>query len=133
MEDVAGDIEGQLGVIAANAIRRQEGVDQPEDGGDAGPAEQQVDDAEPVAPEIEVMRAEAAEEDGEEDADDLVFAGALILGIEEGALGIVHVAGVNGVRELHVVSGFLFGLADDHTRKGAAWFRDDPGGICSSA
>ena len=43
------------------------------------------------------MDAEAAEEEREEDADDLIFAGAPVFGVEPGALLVVHAGGVDGV------------------------------------
>ncbi len=48
-----------------------------------------------------MVDAEAAEEDCEQDADDLVFAGALVFGKEPGSLMIVHVGGVDGIDWIH--------------------------------
>lgn len=100
-EDLAGDVGGLLGVVAADAAGGEEGVDPAEHGGDAGPGEEQVEDAEAVAAEVEVVDSEAAEEDGEEDSDDLVAAGLLVLGVEPGALLVGHVGGVDGFGGLH--------------------------------
>jgi hypothetical protein len=51
--------------------------------------------------EVEVMDAKASEEDGEEDSDDLVFAGLFVFGVEPRALLVVHVDGVNGIDWVH--------------------------------
>ena len=64
---------------------------------DGRPEEKQVEQAEAGASEVEVVDAEAAEEDGEEDTGDLVLAGAFVLGVEPGALLVVHTCGVDAV------------------------------------
>lgn len=94
-EDLGGDVSGLLGVVAADAAGGEEGIDEAEDGGDASPAEQQVEDAETVAAQVEVVDPKASKEDGEEDADDLVAASVLVLGVEPGALVVGHVCGVD--------------------------------------
>jgi len=84
----------------AAALSEQDMADL-EHGGDAGPGEEEVEDAEAVAAEVEVVDSEAAEEDGEEDSDDLVATGLLVLGVEPGALLVGHVGGVDGIGGLH--------------------------------
>jgi hypothetical protein len=100
-EDVAGDVEGLGGVVLADAAWHEESFDPGDDHGDAGPGEDEVEKAEAVATEVEVMDAEAAEEDGEEDADDFVLAGAFVFGVEPGSLLVVHVGGVGGIDWVH--------------------------------
>ena len=102
-EDLAGDVHGLHSVVAADAAGHKEGLDPADDHGDAGPGEDEVEKAEAIAAEVEVMDAEAAEEDGEEDADDLVLAGAFVFGVEPGALLVIHVDGVDGVDGVHGV------------------------------
>jgi hypothetical protein len=102
-KDLAGDVHGLHDVVAANAAGHKEGFDPADDHGDAGPGEDEVEDAEAVAAEVEVMDAEAAEEDREEDAGDLVLAGSLVFGVEPGALLVVHVDGVDRVDGVHGV------------------------------
>ena len=66
--------------------------------GESGPEEEEVENAEAVATEIEVMDSEGAEHKGEDDADDLVLAeSAFVFGVEPGALLVVHVDGVDGI------------------------------------
>src|SRR5260370_9491020 len=48
------------------------------------------------------MDSKAAQEDGKEDADDLVARGLLVLGVEPGALVVGHIGGVDGGGGLHV-------------------------------
>ena len=101
-ENLARNISGLLGVIAADTTGHEEGVDEAENGRDAGPAEQEIEDAEAVAAEVELVDAKATKEDGEEDTDDLVAAGMLVLGVEPAALVVGHVGGVDGIRGLHI-------------------------------
>ena len=49
-----------------------------------------------------MVDAKAAEEDGEENTDDLVAAGMLILGVEPTALVVGHVDGVDRIDGLHI-------------------------------
>jgi len=100
-EDLVGDVNGLSGVVLTDSARHEEALDPGDDHWDAGPRKQKVDDAGGVATKIEVMNADAAEEEREEDADDLVFAGALVFGIKPRALMVVHVRGVDGVGDLH--------------------------------
>ena len=100
-EDLAGDVVRLRGVVLADAARHEETFDEAEKGGNAGPEEDEVEDAEAVATKIELMDAEAAEQEGEEDADGLVLAGALVFGVEPGALLVIHVGGVDGVDGVH--------------------------------
>ena len=102
-ENLTGDEQGLGGVVLADAARHEKGFDPGDDHGDAGPGEDEIEDAEAVAAKVEVMDAEAAEEDGEEDADDFVLAGALVFGVEPGSLLVVHVDGVDGVGWVHGV------------------------------
>jgi hypothetical protein len=80
-----------------DAAGHEEALDEAEDGGDSGPGEEQVEDAEAIAVEIEVVDSEAAEEEREQDTDDLFLAGVLVLGKEPPALLIVHVGGIEVV------------------------------------
>jgi hypothetical protein len=100
-EDLVGDVDGLRDVVLTDAVGHEEAFEPGDDHGNAGPAEEKVDDAGGVATEIEVMDADATEEEREEDADDLVFAGALVFGIKPRALMVVHVRGVDGVGDLH--------------------------------
>jgi len=100
-EDLAGDVDGLHGVVLADTAGHEEALDEAEDGGDACPEEAQIKNAESVAAEVEVMDTEAAKEESEEDADDFVSAGAFVLGVEPGALLIVHVDGVDGIGGVH--------------------------------
>jgi hypothetical protein len=101
-EDLAGDVDGLSGVILANATGHEEALDEAEEGGNSGPEEDEVEDAEAVASQVEVMDAEGAEDKSKEDADELVFAGAFIFGIKPGALLVVHVDGVDGIDGVHM-------------------------------
>ena len=101
-ENLAGDIGRLLGVIAADTARHEEGVDETEDSRDAGPAEQEIEDAEAVAADVKVVDAKAAKEEGEEDTDDLLATGMLILGVKPAALVVGHVGGVDRTNGLHV-------------------------------
>ena len=100
-EDLASDVGGLHGVVATDARGHDEGLEDADDGGDAGPKEDEIEDAEAVASQIEVMDAETAEKDGEEDADHLVFAGTFVFGVEPGPLMVVHVDGVDGIDSVH--------------------------------
>lgn len=102
-EDLAGDEHGLRGVVLADAARHEEAFNPGDNHGDTGPGEDEVKDAEAVAAEVEVMDAEAAEEEREEDANDLVLAGAFVFGIEPGSLLVVHVDGVDGIGWVHGV------------------------------
>jgi hypothetical protein len=102
-EDPAGDVHGLHGVVLADAAGHEETLDEAEKCGDSGPEEDEVEDAEAVAAQIEVMDAEGAEEKSKEDADDLVLTGAFVFGVEPGSLLVVHVGGVNGVDGVHSV------------------------------
>lgn len=101
--DLGGDVHGRHGVVMADATGHEEGFDDAEDGGDASPEEDKVENAEAIAAEIEVMDAEVAKQDGEEDAEELVFAGALVFSVEPGALVVCHASGVDGVGWKHIV------------------------------
>ncbi len=103
-EDLVGDVDGLGGVVLTDAAGHKEAFDPGDDHRDPGPREQKIDDAGGVAAEIEVMDADAAKEEREEDADGLVFAGALVFGVEPGTLMLVHVCGVDGIGGLHVRS-----------------------------
>jgi len=103
-EDLVGDVNGLSGVVLTDSARHEEALDPGDDHGDTGPRKQKLDDAGGVATKIEVMNADAAEEEREEDADDLVFAGALVFSVEPGTLMLVHVCGVDGIGGLHVHS-----------------------------
>lgn len=100
---LSGDVNGCHSIIVADAAGHEKGFDKTEEGGDSGPEENEIEDAEPVAPEIEVMDAEVAQEGGEEDTEEFVFAGALIFGVEPGALVVAHAGGIDGVGWKHVV------------------------------
>jgi len=100
-EDLARDVEGLGGVVLADATRHEEALDEPEDGGDTGPKEDEVKDAGCISAQIEVMSAEDSKEESEEDADDLVLVGALVLGVEPGALLVGHVYGIERIGDLH--------------------------------
>jgi hypothetical protein len=102
-EDLIGDVDGLSGVVLTDAAGHEEALDEAEDGGDSGPEEDEVKDAEAVAAEVEVMDAEAAEEEREEDADGLVLAGSLVFCVEPGALVLGHVGGVDGIGRVHGV------------------------------
>lgn len=102
--DLAGDKGRLYSVVVADTAGHQKAFDEAEDGGDAGPREEKVEDASTVATEIEVVDTEAAEEESEQDADDLVLAGALVFSVEPGALLVGHVRGVDGVDGLHLPS-----------------------------
>jgi len=106
---LAGDVDGLGGVVLADAARHKETLDDAEDGGDTGPEEQEIQDSEAVAAEIEVVGAEAAEKEREEEADDFIFVGAFVFCVEPGTLLVVHVGGVDGVDGVHDVGP----LADD--------------------
>jgi hypothetical protein len=110
-EDLAGDVVRLRGVVLADAARHEETFDEAEKGGNAGPEEDEVEDAEAVAAKIEVMCAEVSEEEGEEDTDDFVFAGALIFGKEPGSLVFVHGCGIDGIDGVHgsVLLEFMLG------------------------
>jgi hypothetical protein len=101
--DLGGDVHGRHGVVLADAAGHEKGFDDAEDGGDAGPEEEEVENAEAVAAEIKVMDAEVAQEDGEEDAEELVFAGPPVFGVEPGALVVGHAGGIDGVGWKHIV------------------------------
>ena len=100
-EDLGGDVVGLSGVVLADAAGHEEALEETEDGRDAGPEETEIEDAEAVAAKIEVVCAEVSEEEGEEDAEDFVFAGAFVFGEEPGALLLVHSGGVDGVDGVH--------------------------------
>jgi hypothetical protein len=100
-KDLGGDVHGLHGVVTADARGHEECLEDADDGGDACPEEDEIEDAETVATEIEVMDTEVAEEDGEEDADELILAGAFVFGIEPCALLVVHVRGVDGIDGVH--------------------------------
>jgi hypothetical protein len=87
----------------ADAAWHEEAFYDAEDGGDSGPEEEKIDYTGGVAAEIEVVNAETAEEEREQDADDFVFAGTFVFGVEPGSLLIVHIRGVDGVDDLHDV------------------------------
>lgn len=88
-------------VVAADATGHEEGLDPGDEHGDRGPGKKEIEKAKAVAAEVKVVDAEASEEDGEEHAQDLVFAGLLVFGVEPGALVFVHVDGVNGIDWKH--------------------------------
>ena len=96
-ENLTGDVRGLRGVVGTDPAGHEEAVDEAEDGGDAGPEEEQVEDAGGVAIEVELVDAEGAEEEGEEYADEFVFGGEFVLGVEPGALLGVHLGGVDVV------------------------------------
>jgi len=102
-KDLVGDVQGLHCVVATDAAGHEETLEEANDGGDTGPEEEEIKDAEAVATEIEVMGSKVAEYEGEEDAEDLVFAGAFVFGVEPGALLVVHVGGVDGVGRVHGV------------------------------
>jgi hypothetical protein len=96
-ENLAGDEGGLCGVVGTDPAGHEEALDEAEDGGDAGPEEEQVEDSGGVAVEVELMDAEGAEEESEEYADEFVLAGELVLGVEPSALLGVHLRGIDGV------------------------------------
>jgi len=102
-ENLAGDVHSLHCVVLADSGGHEEGFDPGDDHGDACPREDEIDETETVAAEVEVMDAETAEEDCKQDADELVFAGALVFGEEPGSLMIVHVGGVVGIDWIHGV------------------------------
>jgi hypothetical protein len=78
------------GVELAHATRHEETLNEAEQGGNARPEKEKVENAETGAAQIKVVRAEAAEEESEEDADNLVAANGLKLLVEDGLrVGIV--------------------------------------------
>lgn len=95
--DLAGNIGGLHGVIGADSPGHQEGFDESEKSGNAGPTEDKVKNAESVAVEIEVMQAKAAEEEGQENSDDLLASSLLIFGVEPCALMLGHSGGVERI------------------------------------
>ncbi len=99
--DLTGNVDRLGAVVQADAVWHKEAFDNAEDCGDAGPKKDEVDDACGVSPEIEVVDAECAKEEREQDANHLVFAGTFVFGIEPGALVVVHMCGVERVGELH--------------------------------
>ena len=103
-KDLAGYEHGLHRVVLADSSGHEEGFDPADDHWDAGPGEEEIEEAYAVAAEVEVVDAEAAEEDGDEDADDFVLAGAFVFGIEPAALLVVHVDCVDGVCGIHGVS-----------------------------
>jgi len=96
-KDLTGDVGGLRGVVGTDLSGHEEAVDEAEDGGDAGPEEEEIEDSGGVTVEVELVDAEGSEEESEEYADDLVFGGELVLGVEPGALLGVHLGGVDGV------------------------------------
>jgi hypothetical protein len=85
-----GESSGLEGVELAHAAGHEEALDEAEQGGNARPEEEQVEDAETGAAQVEVVRAEAAEKESEEYAGDLVAANGLKLLVEDGLrIGIV--------------------------------------------
>jgi hypothetical protein len=85
-----------LEVVALDARGHEEALDEAQEAGDAGPAEEQVEYAEAVAAEVEVVEAEAAQEEGEQDAGDLVLFDCSQLGVEDGLLLVRHAGGHQG-------------------------------------
>ena len=69
--------------------------------GDARPGEEEIENAEAVATKVELMDAEASQDNGEEDADDFVFAGSLVFCVEPSALVFSHADGVDGIDWIH--------------------------------
>ena len=116
-EDLGGDEGGLRGVVGADLAGHEEAVDEAEDGGDAGPAEEQVPDAGGVAADIELVDAEAAEEEGEEEADELFLAGAFVFGVEPGALLGVHLVEIGGIGH------GVYGVACHDTKFKRGWFQ----------
>ncbi len=80
------DFHGQLVVPAANASGHEEGFDEGDETGNTGPTEHQVQDRQAVLAKIESVRAEAAEEEGEQEADGRIFAPRKVLTLERDAL-----------------------------------------------
>ena len=100
-EDLGCDVGGLRDVVGADVAGHEEAVDEAEDVRDSGPEEEQVDDAGGVAAEVELVDAEASEEEREEEAYDLVFAGECVFGVEPVSLSRGHLGGVDGVGWKH--------------------------------
>lgn len=100
-KDLIGDVESLSGVVLADAVWHEEAFDNAEDCGDAGPKEDEVEDACGVSAEVKVVDAECAKEEREQDASRLVFAGAFVLGIEPCALLVGHAGSVERIGDLH--------------------------------
>jgi hypothetical protein len=122
-ENLAGDISGLLGVIAADTARHKECVDQAQESRDAGPGETEIEDAEAVATEIKMVDSKAAKEDGEKDSNDLVAASMMELGVKPAALVVGHVDGVDGIDGLHVEC--APDCLKSSTRSRAPWFQHE--------
>lgn len=102
-EDLIGDVERQSSVVLADAAGHEEAFDNTQDCGDAGPEEDEIDDAGSVSAEVKVVNTEVAKEEREEKADNLVLVGAFVLGVKPGALLVGHAGGVERVGHLHDV------------------------------
>lgn len=100
-EDLVGDICGLCGVVLADAARHEETLNEAEDGGDASPEEDEIQDAGGVSAQVKVMSAEVSQDEGEKKSDDLIFVGAFVLCVEPAALLIGHAGGVERVDDLH--------------------------------
>jgi hypothetical protein len=101
--DLTGKKSGLLCVVFANPAGHEEGVHQSGDCRDDCPREAKIEDAEAFAADVELVDSNAAEKDGQQDADNFVSAGVLIFGEEPGELLKSHVGGVDRIYELHVV------------------------------
>lgn len=100
-EDVAGDERSLYCVVITDPARHQEAFDESEDRRDSRPGKEHIQDAQTVAAQIEVMNAEAPEQEREENAHGLFLASVLIFGIEPGTLLRIHVGGVHRVAKRH--------------------------------
>ena len=74
------------GVVATDPSRHEEGFDPGDEHGDGGPGEDEIEDSKAVATKVELVNAEASKDDGEEHADDFIFAGGLVFCVEPGPL-----------------------------------------------
>ena len=100
-EDLTGDIDCLSDVVLADAVWHKEAFDNTEDCGDAGPKEDEVEDACGISPEVEMVDTKCAKKEREQDTHHLVFAGAFVFRIEPCALLVGHTGGVERIDERH--------------------------------
>lgn len=119
-ENLCCDVRGLRSVVGADVAGHEEAVDEAEDVRDSGPEEEQVEDAGGVATKVELVDAEASEEEREEEAYDLVFAGECVFGVEPVSLSRGHLGGVDGVGWKHR---WFTPVVDECTQKGVMLFQ----------
>ena len=96
------DASGLNGVELAYASRHEEALDEAEDPGEGAPEEEKVENTETCAAQIKMVRAKAAKEKSQQNADDLVAAHGLELLVEDG-LRIGVIVAAHGGRSLRAV------------------------------